>query len=181
MGASGWSYYTPYQQDIAQALQELRQRVFEAGDYQQYWLYNEVPEEVFEELDELEPQAWRQPGQQLVEAFAHVLERKHLSADLPPAPQTIDEALQRNGPDGTHSILDIDHIASRPEEGAASPLPRETLLKLFGTERPTRAIIEEGRAANSVYGVLPTWQAMYVMVYQDDSPSEIFFSGSSGD
>jgi hypothetical protein len=64
MGASGWSYYTPYQQDIAQALQELRQRVFEAGDYQQYWLYNEVPDEVFEELDELEPQEWRQPGQQ---------------------------------------------------------------------------------------------------------------------
>jgi hypothetical protein len=42
MGSSGWSYFTPYQEDIAQALQELRQRVFEAGEYQQYWLYVEA-------------------------------------------------------------------------------------------------------------------------------------------
>jgi len=181
MGSSGWSYFTPYQEDIAQALQELRQRVFEAGDYQQYWLYNEVPDEVFEELDELEPQEWRQPGQQLLEAFAHVLERKHISAELPPVPQTINEVLERNGLDGTHSILDIDHIASQPEARAASPLPHETLLNLFGIERPTRAMIEEGVAANSVYGELPTWQAVYIIVYQDDSPSEIFFSGFSGD
>jgi len=142
MGSSGWSYFTPYQEDIAQALQELRQRVFEAGDYQQYWLSNEVPEEVFKELDEVEPQAWSQPGQQLVEAFAHVLERKHISAELPPAPQTIDEVLERNGPDGTHSILDIDHIASHSEAGAAIALPEEVLLQYFGTARPTKAMVD---------------------------------------
>jgi hypothetical protein len=56
MGASGWSYYTPYKEDRAQALQDLRQREFEGGDYQQFWLYYEVPDEVFEELDELEPE-----------------------------------------------------------------------------------------------------------------------------
>jgi len=181
MGASGWSYYTPYQQDIAQALQELRQKVFEAGDYQQYWLYYEVPDEVFEELDELEPQEWRQPGQQLVEAFAHVLERKHISAELPPAPQTIDEVLQRNGLDGTHSILDIDHIASHPEDGAASALPEEVLLQYCGTERPTKTMIETAASKFDFCGYLERGQGTYIIIYQDGVPSEIFFSGHSGD
>ncbi|MET7396842.1 hypothetical protein ABZS66_25500 [Dactylosporangium sp. NPDC005572] len=33
MGASGWDYYVPYQPDLQAALHELRQRVFETGDY----------------------------------------------------------------------------------------------------------------------------------------------------
>jgi hypothetical protein len=33
MGASGWRYYTPYRDDPEAALQELRQRVFDEGDY----------------------------------------------------------------------------------------------------------------------------------------------------
>jgi hypothetical protein len=35
MGASGWDYYVPYQEDLGVALQELRQRVFLSEDY--YW------------------------------------------------------------------------------------------------------------------------------------------------
>ncbi|MGW6397350.1 hypothetical protein [Streptomyces sp. NPDC055134] len=33
MGASGWDYYVPYQEDLNAALQQLRHEVFEAGDY----------------------------------------------------------------------------------------------------------------------------------------------------
>ncbi len=33
MGASGWGYFTLYQPDIDQALQDLRQKEFEAGHY----------------------------------------------------------------------------------------------------------------------------------------------------
>lgn len=181
MGSSGWSYFTPYQEDIAQTLQKLRQRVFEAGDYQQYWLYNEVPDEVFEELDELEPQEWSQPGQQLLEAFAHVLERKHISAELPPVPQTINEVLERNGLDGTHSILDIDHIASQPEDGAAIALPEELLMQYIGTDRPTKAMVETAQTKFDLCGYLERGQGIYIIIYQDGVPSEIFFSGHSGD
>ncbi|MET8538397.1 hypothetical protein ABZV67_43610 [Streptomyces sp. NPDC005065] len=35
MGASGWEYYVPYQEDLGAALDALRQEVFEAQDY--YW------------------------------------------------------------------------------------------------------------------------------------------------
>src|SRR5258708_39641909 len=113
MGASGWSYYTPYKEDRAQALQDLRQREFEGGDYQQFWLFEEVPDEVVEELGELEESDWDKSHQKLLEAFVRVLERKHIHAELPSAPQTIDELLEPNRPDGTHSILYIDHIASQ--------------------------------------------------------------------
>ena len=36
MGASGWDYYVPYQEDLNAALQQLRREVFEARDY--YWV-----------------------------------------------------------------------------------------------------------------------------------------------
>lgn len=40
MGASGWEYYVPYQEDLGAALDALRQSVFDAQDY--YWdLWNE--------------------------------------------------------------------------------------------------------------------------------------------
>jgi hypothetical protein len=180
MGSTGWSYYTPYKEDIAQALQDLRQREFEGGHHQQFWLFEEVPEEVFEELDELEPEDWDQSPQKLLEAFVRVLERKHIHAELPSAPQTIDELLERNGPDGTHSILDIDHIASQPEDGAAVPLPEAKLLEWFGTNRPTRALVEKVSADDFLEVFLDRWQAIFIIIYQDGYPSEIYFTGHSG-
>ena len=33
MGASGWSYFVPYDADISAALQRLREEVFARGDY----------------------------------------------------------------------------------------------------------------------------------------------------
>jgi hypothetical protein len=40
MGASGWDYYVPYQDDLGAALKALRDRVFAEGDY--WWA---VPDE----------------------------------------------------------------------------------------------------------------------------------------
>ncbi len=180
MGASGWSYYTPYKEDRAQALQDLRQRVFEEREYQQFWLYEEVPEQVFEELDELEPDDWHQAPQKLLATFAQLLERKHISVELPPAPLTIDELLERNGYGGTHSILDIDHIASHPEFRAAIPLPEEKLLEYFGTDRQTRAMVERVDAEYALCGFLERWEATFVIIYQDGLPTEMYFTGHSG-
>lgn len=97
MGASGWSYFIPYQNDIAQALQNLRQKIFEDGDYQKLWLYYEVSEEVFEVLDELEEKDWAFPDHLLVDTLVQILESKQIRADLPKPPRTVEEVLQRNG------------------------------------------------------------------------------------
>jgi hypothetical protein len=37
MGASGWSYHTPYDADADKALQALRDKVFASGDYYKFW------------------------------------------------------------------------------------------------------------------------------------------------
>jgi hypothetical protein len=37
MGASEWQYYVPYQEDIGAALDQLRRRIFDEGDY--WWVY----------------------------------------------------------------------------------------------------------------------------------------------
>jgi hypothetical protein len=39
MGASGWSYYVPFQEDVEAALQQLRDKVFAERDY--YWINGE--------------------------------------------------------------------------------------------------------------------------------------------
>jgi hypothetical protein len=35
VGASGWKYYVPYQDDLAASLQQLQNAVFSSGEY--YW------------------------------------------------------------------------------------------------------------------------------------------------
>ena len=37
MGASTWIYYVPYQENLEQAFQALRQHVFETDDYDHWW------------------------------------------------------------------------------------------------------------------------------------------------
>jgi hypothetical protein len=44
MGASGWTYYAPYQEDLEHAFQTLRQQVFESKKYDHFrepWEYKE--------------------------------------------------------------------------------------------------------------------------------------------
>src|SRR5262245_65721482 len=51
-------------------------------------------------------------------------------------PRTIEEAIERGGEEGTHSILDMVAVGKRRVAGTVTPLTRQTLLKVFKTERP---------------------------------------------
>ncbi|MDQ3908481.1 MAG: hypothetical protein M3268_09065 [Acidobacteriota bacterium] len=99
-----------------------------------------------------------------------------------PAPgarhDTIEEALEDSDADGTRSILDMMRVAEEPDYAALAPLPRETLVELFGTDRPTRAMIE---ASDDLFELLERGQGAYVVVYDGDAPSEYFFAGYSFD
>src|SRR5438093_2548774 len=57
-------------------------------------------------------------------------------------PVSIEDAVIQMDADGTASILDIDHVAEEPEFCAVAPLPPDELVRLFGTDRPTREMIE---------------------------------------
>jgi hypothetical protein len=93
-------------------------------------------------------------------------------------PATIEQAVELMDADGTGSILDITHVAEEPDFCAVCPLPEEVMLDLFGTDRPTRAMIE---ANMDFYEDIDRGQGVYIIAYKDDKPTEIFFGGYSFD
>jgi hypothetical protein len=94
-------------------------------------------------------------------------------------PRSIEEAVERGGEEGTSSILDVNHVAKRRTSGAVAPLTRRTLLKLFGTERPQRETFLTNPYV--VWDWMDRGQAVYIILYQNDKPHEILFTGSSWD
>jgi hypothetical protein len=98
-----------------------------------------------------------------------------------PAPgarhRTIREALRVSGANGTRSILDLERVSGKLESGAVAPFPDEVLLELYATTRPTRELVEQG--TDSEY--IERGQGIYIIVYRDDRPDEIFFAGYSYD
>jgi hypothetical protein len=93
-------------------------------------------------------------------------------------PATIDEAREVADADGTRSILDIDRVGDEPDYGVVVPLASEQLVEYYGTDRPTREMIEEN---NEFFEEIERGQGVYIIVYRDDKPSEIFFGGYSYD
>lgn len=105
-----------------------------------------------------------------------------VTADSPaPGAQhdSIEEALEDSDADGTRSILDMERIADEPDFNAVTRMPRETLLELFGTDRPTREMIDE---SDELFELMDErGQGIYIIVYDGERPSEIFFAGYSFD
>jgi hypothetical protein len=98
-----------------------------------------------------------------------------------PAPgarhRAIREALRASGADGTRSILDLERVSEAPELGAVTPLSDELLLELYGTTRPAREMVEQG----AEFEYIERGQGIYIILYRDDLPDEIFFAGCSYD
>ena len=80
--------------------------------------------------------------------------------------------------DGTRSILDIERIGDEPDYGVVVPLSSEQLIELYGTEQPTREMIEEEL---DLYEDIERGQGVYTIAWKDGNPSEIFFGGYSYD
>lgn len=101
-------------------------------------------------------------------------------------PRTIEEAIANSGADGTCSILDMERIASSPDAGAASPFTDEQLTAIFGTSRPTRAMVEEAlrdsrEAMDEAVEEIGRGEGRYILLYEGDRPTEVFFCGYSYD
>ena len=160
MGASGWSYFVPYQDDIEKAFNELRWDVFRRGDYY-------VPEAV------PSPDIFIPP-----EFIPDEETRRLLSMDTLPA-RTPDQLLEQCRYTGTHSIIDIAEIITDYEEDSSGPVLKSDLVDLFGTDKPDRAMVQEKEPDLQTYR--GRWFCSYVIVYKDGKPDEIFFTGFSGD
>lgn len=227
MGASGWSYFTPYRTFTNQALHELRKRVFVNREYQNPFgagadedmiaamepiLSQFPPEERARKMKEfkavsivtlamqrmhigsLKPEEMMKlmgmadqfthgslPDDELdaaFEAFEARVNQLLGQADARPKPDSIQALVEKCAENGTHSILDIDHISVEPEFGAASPMPDEMIEEIYGSLEPTH---EDVANASNGDDSLDRWQAWYVVVFKDGRPHELFFTGCSGD
>ena len=173
MGASSWNYFVPFQKDLSKALQELRETVFLRSEYYRrdsFW-----KEMTFEDF--------LPPGMDEEETTEFLEEFQRLQAL--PEPTSIETLIQWNGEDGTHSIIDIHEIAATSSFGAVAPLSSEELKRFFGTNKPTRAMIE--RKGNDLFAFLQQemgryrGEGTYIIVYKDGEPDEIYFVGYLGD
>ena len=112
-------------------------------------------------------------------------EGSYSCSDPDDKPETIEELLEQEGESGTNSILDITHVSDEPEFAAITPMPAESLLEIFGTEKPTHEMVESKRGHPELTDDNPLanegWQGAYITVYRGGKPDEIYFVGSSGD
>jgi len=172
MGAEPYWYYIKYQNDVDTTLQRLRQQEFSAGRYNPVLPLIDFPITIDSPS----------PGSE------------HSS---------IEEAMEAAEADGTRSILDIFHVSPIPYSEAlvsskqygielfctTFPLSDNELIRLFGTDKPTRKMVEAvivlcqpSEEANAEFWeTIDRGTARHIIIYDNDEPSEIFFVGYSFD
>jgi hypothetical protein len=201
MGATTWDYFATYDDDVSSALERLRQQTFRIGNYERFVPTSDELERAVAFTEQIESETFDpeksvhpKPGEPMLEWAMRIQQQMNKLAGTPPKqsqrkeqankPATIDELLEEQGESGTHSILDIQRVSDTPEFGAVSPMPAERLLKIFGTDKPTRKMVESKLGDVDLMEdplVSERWHGVYFTVYRNDKPDEIFFIGTSGD
>jgi len=182
MGASSWSYFVPYQSNIDLALQEIQFRVFEEEFQNPEPLFSKA--ELLAHLNyELEHLEMHYPDPKVRATLKRRFQNQKKRLTSAPDPikmrKAIDKLVKQCAENGTHSILDIKTISSQPEFRTIAPLSPKELLAMFGTEYPTRSMIEKN--FTQLTKLRERWSGTYVIVYDNNQPTEIYFTGYSGD
>jgi hypothetical protein len=163
MGASGWHYLAPYDDDVERALQQLRRDVLARGDFlRQYSGFGGLRLPLWMRL---------LAG---VLGLASAAKRRRLMKLGDP-----DAAAEAAGEGGTHSVIDLVGTSRVRTTGYATRAPARVLEQIYGTATPTRADVE--RHAGDLDEQLDRGEAYYVVVYRDGRPDELYFEGNSGD
>jgi hypothetical protein len=159
MGADPYFYYVSYEEDKNNALQVLRQREFESGRYYPVMEGWDIPYPI----DDLEDAP--SPGKQH-KTIEEIWE---------------DELIWESG---TYSILDIKKLSNELAYDSAYVISNDELIKYFGTDKPTREIIDEKvwdywEYVSDCIGVRGV--GLCITAYKDDMPTELYFGGYSYD
>lgn len=93
-------------------------------------------------------------------------------------PSSIQDAVAATEPEGTGSILDMMGISDAPDYGTISRISAERLKELYGTDRPTRKMVEEDMR---FFEDIDRGQGVYIVLWERDEPTEILFAGCSFD
>ena len=183
MGATTWNYFVRYEADAQAALQSLREKVFRDGEYESGVVTPDQIRSAYEYLiaHTADPALARQQFEQAMQQLRPLMPPE--PSERPKA-KTIEELLEQTAENGTHSILDIQRISQAPDFAAVSPMPSDELVKVFGTDKPTRKMVEDKMGEYDLVEhplVSERWQGIYFVVYRDGKPDELFFMGTSGD
>lgn len=191
MGSEPWSNFTPFQPDINKALHDLQDEVFARGEFDRP--YAEI--DFLDDMNFFDVSSDEREEMILTYGFSVLREPidrvgiaglRQWLVDLNSAPRiaTRDDLRLLNCfcTDGTRSILDMQRISPEPEFGCISPMPATEILRTYGTERPTREMLEENREA---FWNIPRGHGLYLLLYEKDqeenTSSEIYFHGYSFD
>ena len=169
MGASSWKYFTPYKQNVQQALSELRKKEFQEGRY--YKPGADLPETFEEWVKQLDLSQEHQ--QQYRAAFDELKSMSKIETS------SIVELFELNQESGTHSILDIFSIDNTTDEDESGTISKDDLVNLFGTDKPNHQMVEEKEY--ELQDFRGRWLCTFIVVYKDEQPDELFFTGYSGD
>jgi len=195
MGASTWLHFGSYREDLTEAFELLCHQVFQTGTYYHLWL---PPDEERKKVAEAVDAAIAWNGLDFVLRMAIVYTEAGDIAFIPTSredvinlrvrsqpesPATIDALLTYNRLNGTHSVLDYYPAFCESDTPLLWPFSKEALHHLFGTDKPTRAMVEAREPAiwDFVLSRAGSQEGNYIVVYQDDLPHEIFVMGISGD
>lgn len=140
MGASGWSYFVPYESNVKTALAKLQAKVFEAGDYYDPCERKPADDQTFTE--------WIVANNIKIPKEKVALLKKAFESGKKNAKEkrkikvtTIEELREKNGDTGTHSILDIREIEETDVPYKSGKVSDKHLLEIFTTLKPTREMI----------------------------------------
>jgi hypothetical protein len=170
LGASGWSYFVPYQPDRYAAFVTLRQQVFEAGDY--WWakpggLAADHPDRPRTEDELWADEVVREAGTHSILDMYKVLDDDEQPnyGYLPYSFDTFDE----------YMALVKEH--GNPDYGVIVPVTETEAFHTAGNTRLTRDHVDSiaGLAKYRGIGRLATLRS------EDGHPTEFYFWGFSGD
>jgi hypothetical protein len=91
---------------------------------------------------------------------------------------SIEEAQEAADADGTRSILDIERVGQESDFGVAAALDHATLDYLYDTTEPTHEMVESNMG---FFGRLERGHGVYLIVFRNGQPDELFFAGYSYD
>ena len=155
MGASGWEYVVPYQEDLDAALDALRRQVFASGEYLKPSYYGDVfdlPEPA--SVDDLfeQEQYWEFMGTSGTHSIIDVA-----------------------------SVVPVDFGGE--QFGTIRPLSDGEYVELFGVAQPGRADYTALANSERLYDFVTggRWTGRAAVLWADSAPAEIFFWGYSGD
>ncbi|GIE86427.1 hypothetical protein [Actinoplanes regularis] len=110
MGASGWSYYVAYQPDLGQALDDLRKKVFDEGDY---W--------------------WAEPYE-FGKSAMDFPNRPRMEKDL-----WASEAVKESGTHSILDVRRVLQPGEKPDYGTVEPVSEQEARECAGVTKLTRA------------------------------------------